>query len=216
MRTNESQSRDWSPMQLDLRRCPSARRHSPYLHPGVSRILRLVRATSDVVSVINRLDAYLAAQVAFQGAPDSPTSSRDPFAYFSERLVAAWLGGTPADGAQASYDVIDGEGRTVRVRWLANWSDDWVSGYTLQCEPGIDRYALVIIDALDLVGVLCLDSGYVGEVSAQLGKRHPEQENSLYLTQGDWQTLVAERATFEPLGVSLLLRIDLHTAFNDR
>ncbi len=168
-----------------------------------------VPATSRVVSVVDRFDAYLKAQQAIQTAPDRPISSRDPFAEFSERLVAAWLGGELTDGGQSTYDVIDGEERPVQVRWLAHPTGEWVNEFPIRFVPGVDRFALVFISASLFAGALCLDRAFVPQVSAELGKLHAQQGTTFSLSQADWQTLVAERVRFEPLGISLLLPADV-------
>jgi hypothetical protein len=167
-------------------------------------------AGSDVAAILEALDAYRSARVAFLAALECPISNRDPFAEFAERLVAAWLGGTlAASRVQHTYDLIDTEGRTVQVRYVANPAGSWVNGHHITFVPGLDRYALVVIEAFELSGVLCIDASNVAAACARLGKRHPKQDTSLQLGQANWHQLVAERSAFEALGVSLLLPGDI-------
>ncbi len=166
--------------------------------------LDLVSPGSDVVGILDALGAYRSARVAFLAALECPISNRDPFAEFAERLVAAWLGGTLASSrVQHTYDLLDAEGRTVQVRYLANPAGSWVNGHHISFVPGLDRYALVVIEAFELSGVLCVDIGSVAATCARLGKRHPKQHTSLQLGQANWRQLVTERSAFETLGVSL-------------
>jgi hypothetical protein len=173
-------------------------------------MLGLVSPGSDVVGILEALGAYRSARVAFLAALECPISNRDPFAEFAERLVAAWLGGSLATSrVQHTYDLLDTEGRTVQVRYLANPAGSWVNGHQISFVPGLDRYALVVIEAFELSGALCVDVGSVEAICARLGKRHPKQDTSLQLGQANWRQLVAERSDFKALGVSLFLPGDI-------
>jgi hypothetical protein len=110
---------------------------------------------------------------------------------------------------QHTYDLIDPEGRTVQARYLANPAGSWVNGHNISFVTGLDRYALVVIEAFELAGVLCVGAGHVAAAGALLGKRHPKQDTSLQLTQANWRQLVANRSAFETVGVSLLLPGDI-------
>jgi hypothetical protein len=130
-------------------------------------MLDLMSPGSDVVGILDALGAYRSARVAFLAALECPISNRDPFAEFAERLVTAWFGGTLASSrVQHTYDLLDAEGRTVQVRYLANPAGSWVNGHQIAFVPGLDRYALVVIEAFELSGVLCVDVGSLAAVCA--------------------------------------------------
>lgn len=67
-------------------------------------------------------DAYARARQKLLETIGVSGSNRDPLAEFSERLVAALLGGELATNrVQRGWDVL-ADGRHVQVKYLANWS----------------------------------------------------------------------------------------------
>mgnify|MGYP001488444613 CR=1 FL=1 len=154
--------------------------------------------------LVGALATYRQARVRFLEALGC-SSNRDPLAEFSERLVATWLGGSLAESrVQKDWDVRLGDGHTVQVRYLANPADRWDNEHHVRFTDQLDWYALAVFEAFELVAVVCLPRHAMPTVCQRLGKRHPDQSTSLQLTRANFRRLLAERPTFERLGLRFL------------
>lgn len=133
-----------------------------------------------------------------------PTSNRDPFAEFSECVALAALGGIMAQSrAQKGWDLMDGDGRRIQVRYLANPAGRSVNEHVVDFRAGgCDRYALVM--AFDAKTLLVFDHEGIAELCRTLGKRHVDQADALGLTQRNYQTIVSDQSRFAALGVKVL------------
>ena len=110
-----------------------------------------------------------------------------------------------ASRTQKGWDFTDPEGRRVQVRYLANPADRWVNEHVVDFRAdGCDRYALVVIEALDAKNLLVFEHEHLTEVCRVLGKRHPDQENVLGLTQVNYRAILSDPRRFASLGVQVL------------
>ena len=65
------------------------------------------------------------------------------------------MGGTLAESrVQAGHDLVLLNGRTVQVRYLANPGQRWVNTDVVYRIPGVNLYALVVVDQFTVAGVL--------------------------------------------------------------
>jgi hypothetical protein len=131
-------------------------------------------------------------------------SNRDPLAEFSERIVATLLAGELATNrVQRGWDVM-ASGRRVQVKYLANPSDEvWVNEHPVRITADMDDYAIVFFEALLPVTAIVFRCDRLAEITAALGKRHPNQETTLQLTRVNYRQLLSERRRFADLGVRL-------------
>lgn len=130
-------------------------------------------------------------------------SNRDPLAEFSERLIAALLGGTLAENRmQRGWDVKVGK-RQVQVKYLANGTDAWVNEHQIQVTREMHDYAIVFFEALLPVTAVVFSCDRLLEVGTALQKKHPNQDTTLQLTRANYLQLIAERERFAQLGVRL-------------
>lgn len=131
-------------------------------------------------------------------------SNRDPLAEFSERIVAALLGGKLATNrVQRGWDVI-AAGRRVQVKYLANPSDEvWVNEHHIVVTAEMDEYAIVFFEALLPVSVIVFPVDRLEAIGGELGKRHPNQATTLQLTRVNYRRLLADSESFAALGVRL-------------
>lgn len=156
-----------------------------------------------------RLDEILAALRTYRDARETflrslgcNTSNRDPFAEFSEQLVAALLGGELASSrVQKGWDLTTPEQERVQVRYLANPADRWVNEHLVDFRADCDRYALVVFEAFDPKSVLVFDRRTIGGVCGALGKRHPDRDVTLQLTRRNYRQIIDEPQRFVTLGV---------------
>lgn len=166
--------------------------------------------TDSISDILYALGVYRVARSDFLRLLGCHTSNRDPLAEFSERLAEAWLRGTLASSrVQRGYDLIDGDGRRVQVKYLANPPGTWVNGHEVRFTSEVDAYVVVMIEALDFAGAVCFARTTIPEVSRRLGKRHPNQETTLQITQANWRSIVASRSAFDSIGVAVLLPSDV-------
>lgn len=137
------------------------------------------------------------------------TSNRDPVPEFAEHLVADILGGTLAPSrVQAAWDVETPAGK-VQVRTLSNTGADvWINEHVVRSVPGVDRYALVILEDLAVSAVLVFPAGLT-RVGAHLVKHHREQATTLQLTRRDFVRLLADPVAAEAAGVQIWTPADL-------
>lgn len=133
-----------------------------------------------------------------------PDSMRDPLAEFSEILVAKLTGERQAESpVQKGWDLIAEDGTTTQVRYVANPAGTWVNWHEVSFSPGVNRYALVIFESLEPTGVLIFSSDTLRDVCRRLGKRHPNQDRTLQVTQVNVRRLREERHEFAALGVAV-------------
>ena len=159
--------------------------------------------------LVEAMAMYRAARRQFLEALGIPASNRDPLAEFSERLVAELVGGRlAASRAEKGYDVIDENGCKIQVRYLANPAGKWINEHLVKFDDGVDFYALVIVEALEPVAVICFPRDGLHAVCHKLGNRHPDQGTTLQLTQRNEKTLLADRAGFRELGIRTWLGPD--------
>jgi hypothetical protein len=157
-------------------------------------------------ALLAALDAYRPARAAFLAALGLPESNRDPFAELGERLVAALTGGRIATSRiQVAHDLVLGDGTTVQVRYLANPAGSWVNEHVVHNRPGVDRYALVLLEAFTVVGVLAFPTGRLAAIGQALGKRHPRQDETLQFTRRNWWTIRDNPNQFRSLGMQVWL-----------
>lgn len=156
-----------------------------------------------VDDLIDALQAYRTARTVILDVLEIPSSNRDPMAEFSERFVAALLGGALAPNrVQAGYDVTLEDGGTVQVKYLANPAGPWVNEHHVRSLAGVDQYALVIFEAFELKAVLVFPADLT-QVCGRLAKRHPRQDSELQLTRRNYQAICNEVDTYEQLGVQV-------------
>lgn len=154
--------------------------------------------------MLNALRTYREARGTFLRALGCDTSNRDPFAEFSEHLVAGLLDAElAASRVQKGYDATTADGDRVQVRYLANPGDRWVNEHLIDFRADCDRYALVVFEAFDPKSVVVFRRATLGAVCAALGKRHPNQDVVLQLTQRNYRQLLAERDDFTRHGVEV-------------
>jgi hypothetical protein len=150
------------------------------------------------------LAAYRRGRAAFLNALGCADSNRDPFAEFSERLVAALYDGVLATSrVQKDFDLVTPDGLKVQVRYLANPADRWVNEHRIYFDDDVDRYSLVVFEGLDFKAVLTFSQATLGAVCAALGKRHPDPERQLQLTRRNYWQLLEERDRFADLRVDV-------------
>ena len=152
--------------------------------------------------MLNALQAYRHARATGLQALGCDTSNRDPFAEFSEHLVAGLLDAElAASRVQKGYDVTTPDGDRVQVRYLANPGGRWVSEHLVDFRADCDRYALVVFEAFDPRSVVVFNHSTLPDVCAALGERHPNQDVVLQLTQRNYRQLLADHREFARLGV---------------
>lgn len=154
--------------------------------------------------------AYARGRQELLDAIGVTASNRDPLSEFAERLVAVLLDAEPATNrVQRGWDLVTPAGRRVQVKYLANPSEGWINGIAITF--GADRddpddphaFAVMFIEALLPVSVLVFGPERLGEVCAKLGKRHPNQERTLQLTEANYRRILAAPSDFAALGVTV-------------
>ncbi len=147
---------------------------------------------------------YTQSRKQFLAAMGLPTSCRDPLAEFSEILVAKLLDAKMAGSrVQKGYDMVKPDDRRVQVRYLCNPSQGWINEHYVYFAGGVDDYALVIIEGLDLSSVLLFPRETIGQVATLLKKRHPKRDISIQFTQRNYRTILAKQSDFAGLGVEI-------------
>lgn len=145
---------------------------------------------------------YSQARREFLDAIGCNGSCRDPLAEFAERLVHAQIGGTLATSrVQKGHDLVSPNGRRVQVKYLANPSGVWRNGHWVLFNQGIDDYAVVFFEDMNVRAIVLFPKETILQVCSRLKKRHPRQEESLQITQANFKTLINDSAHFEDLGV---------------
>jgi len=134
-------------------------------------------------------------------------SCRDPFAEFSEYIVAQLLNSELAESrVQKGYDLIRHKGcdeRKVQVKYLANPTKKWINEHHIKFEGNCDDYAIVIITAFKIEAVIIFKKETIGEVCKLLRKRHPNQEKSLQFTRRNFDYILNNVFRFKELGVEV-------------
>ncbi len=156
--------------------------------------------------LLEALRAYRPARQALLEILGLPLSNRDPFAELSEQFVQALWGGTLADSrVQSGHDLVSLDGLKVQVRYLANSSSVWVNEHRVYSIPGVALYALVLIEAFAIVGVLVFPTDDLAPICSVLGKRHPQQDQQLQFTRRNWWAIRDDPDRFRALGMRVWL-----------
>jgi hypothetical protein len=154
---------------------------------------------ADLIGAYRR---YAKARRAFLETLQRANSCRDPLAELSERLVHRLLGGTAAvSRVKKGYDLVRSDGRRVQITYLANPAPKWVNHHHIRFDGRADDHALVIFEGMELIAILCFPREAIAEVCKRLGKRHPNQERSLQLTQLNYQAIIDDAGSFEKLNM---------------
>jgi len=166
-----------------------------------------VSGFSDVTQALDAFQDYAKARQRFLEVMQTPTSCRDPLAEFSERLVATLLNASLAPSrVQKGYDLVrKSTGRKIQVKYLCNSLERWINEHHVRFSEGVEEYALVIFEHLQLRAVLVFPRETLGEVGALLKKRHGHQDAELQFTQQNFRTICAEQEKFKALGVEIYL-----------
>jgi hypothetical protein len=160
------------------------------------------RSSRDLGTLIAALGTYRAARLELLAALGCDSSNRDPLAELAEHVALAVVGGEMAQSrVQKGWDFTDTDGRRVQVRYLANPAGRWVNEHLVGFRgDGCDRYALVLFEALGLVGMITFDRAGLARVGAALKKRHPGQDLTLQFTVANFRAIAAEPERFAALG----------------
>ena len=154
--------------------------------------------------LLDRFDAYADVRLQFLSQLKQDSSCRDPLAEFSEVLVAELLRATPARSrVQKGYDLIRPGGEFVQVKYLANPQTGWINWHHVQFADGVEECALVVFVAMQLKAVFLFSRKTIAETCRLLGKRHPNQDVSLQITKRNYETMLAEPAKFQSLGIGI-------------
>lgn len=120
-------------------------------------------------------------------------------------LVATLVGGTLATSrVQAGWDLETPDGTRYQVKSLSNTIDSGVNEHFIRSRPGVDRYALVMIEDFTVVGVVAFPPDLTN-VCATLGKKHPRQDVELQFTRANWLAIRNHPEQFRELGVQIWL-----------
>lgn len=159
----------------------------------------------DPHELLEALALYRTARHALLAKVGVPLSNRDPLAEFAEAFVAVLVGGRLATSrVQASWDVEAPDGSRYQVKYLANSIDSGVNEHCVRSLPGVDRYALVVIEDFTVAGVVAFPSE-LAPVCAALGKRHPRQDVELQFTRVNWLAVRDDPERFGAVGVQVWL-----------
>jgi len=160
--------------------------------------------TPDLAALQRAFEQYGAARAAFLAELGLPNSNRDPLAEFSERLIAAIVGGSLAPSrVQVGYDVESPTGEKIQVKYLANPPGRWVNEHPVKVTDLMDSYAIVFFESLLPMAAIVLPRVGLKAIGEALAKRHPKLESTLQVTQANYSRLISERSAFRALGVRL-------------
>lgn len=164
-----------------------------------------MESTASPLELVASFRTYRAARQEFLAFLGCKESNRDPLAEFAERIAQAVLGGTLATSrVQKGHDLVTETGETVQVKYLANPEGAWVNEHPVDFHGGCDRYALLIVEALDPKAlVVFLREGLAG-ACFELGKRYPNQDLTLQFTRANYQAIAMRPERFEPFGVTFV------------
>lgn len=169
-------------------------------HLGFEAKPGLVTDWGEAAALVEAIAEYrLARRKLIEAIRCRAESMRDPLSEFSEALVAALTGDTPATNpVQKGWDLMFSEGITTQVKYVANPVGKWVNGHDINFRTNdCDRYALVMFEDLVPVTVVIFDRKGLGAVCSRLRKRHPHQDEILQITPANINQLKAEREAFE-------------------
>ena len=111
---------------------------------------RAMESATSPPELMESLRTYRATRQEFLAFLGCKESNRDPLAEFAERITQAVLGGSLATSrVQKGHDLVTDTGETVQVKYLANPEGTWVNEHPVDFRGGCDRYALLIVEALD-------------------------------------------------------------------
>jgi len=165
----------------------------------------LVAEPALVTELLAALDVYRPARQQLLATLGLGPSNRDPLAEFSEHFVMALMGGTLASSrVQAHYDLITPAGQKVQVRYLANPSEVWVNEHLVYRIAGVEWYALVLFETFAVTAVLAFPQELMA-IGAELGKRHPRQDETLQLTRRNYWAMRGSPHRFRSLGMQIWL-----------
>jgi hypothetical protein len=158
--------------------------------------------------LLGALEEYRAARQRLLEVLGPRQSNRDPLAEFAEHFVAALAGGVVAvSPVQAGWDVQLPDGARVQVKYLANsvpGAGAWVNEHVVRSVPGVDWYALVIIEGFQVSGVAAFPAA-LAPVCQALGKRHPGQDTTLQFGRRNWLAIRDDPGRFRALGMRVWL-----------
>jgi hypothetical protein len=155
------------------------------------------------------LEAYRAARERLLSVLGPRMSNRDPLADFAEHLVAALMGGRLASSpVQTGWDVELPDGAKVQVKYLANTADPtgraWVNEHLVRSLPGVDWYALVIIEGFRVCGMAAFPPN-LSTICQAPGKLHGNQDITLQVGRQNWLAISAGPDRFRRLGMRIWL-----------
>ena len=99
------------------------------------------------------------------------------------------------------------DGGKVQVKYLANRAPGagaWINEHVVRSAPGVDWYALVIIECFQISGVTAFPAD-LAPVCRALGKRHPNQDTTLQFGRRNWLAVVGNQDRFRALGLRVWL-----------
>jgi len=158
--------------------------------------------------LLGALQHYRAARQRLLSVLGPRESNRDPLAEFAEHFVAALTGGHVAPNpVQAAWDVQLTDGQKIQVKYLANTTPGagaWVNEHVVRSAPGVDWYALVIVEGFQVSGVAAFPAA-LAPICQALGKRHPNQDTTLQLGRRNWLAITSNPDSFRTLGMQIWL-----------
>jgi hypothetical protein len=174
-------------------------------NPGSCSLERFPSDEAQLRKLSDALETYRPARQQMLTTLGLGVSNRDPLAEWSEHFVAALTGGILAESrVQSAFDLITPDGLRVQVRYLANPGRNWANEHVVQMPVGADRYALVIFEAFEVIGVVMFPP-HLTLICEALGKRHGNQDIRLLLTRRNWWAIRDDRIRFRELGVHVWL-----------
>jgi hypothetical protein len=155
------------------------------------------------------LEKYRPARERLLSVLGPKMSNRDPLAEFAEHFVAALMGGQLAENpVQAYWDIKLTDGAKVQVKYLVNsahpGSKAWANEHLVRSLPGVDWYALVIIEGFKVSGVAAFPPR-LGGVCHALGKQHGDQDTTLQFGRRNWLAIRDHPDQFRDLGMRVWL-----------
>ncbi len=151
---------------------------------------------------LTEFNRYSQSRREFLASLSVADSCRDPLSEFAEWLALQELGGQLADSrVQQGYDLVTESGDKVQVKYLANPAGAWRNGHVVDFSLDTDQYAIVFIEDLRVVAMLVFARDSLEQVCQRLKKRHPRQDQTLQLTQLNYQTILDDPDLFRDIGV---------------
>jgi hypothetical protein len=162
-----------------------------------------------VAELLAALEEYRVARERLLRVLGPKMSNRDPLAEFAEHFVAALMGGRLAPNpVQAYWDVRLPDDAKVQVKYLVNSADPgskaWVNEHLVRSLPGVDWYALVILEGFKVSGVAAFPPG-LGPICRALGKQHGDQDTTLQFVRRNWLAIRDHPDRFRDLGMRVWL-----------